>query len=99
MLVPVRPPSHQHDIDSYKKLSFPGFTPSPIDSFLALLLSKRSCSDCDLCLAVGGQPLVFGVHVGRLSIAQGLGEEFRERLNAELPLVGVGLPAAVGLLM
>lgn len=33
---------------------------------------------------------MFGVHVRRVAIAQRLREEFGQRLDAELPLVGVG---------
>lgn len=38
---------------------------------------------------------MFGVHVRRVAVAQRLREELRQRLNAELPLVGVGLAPAV----
>lgn len=55
------------------------------------------CSHCHLRLAVGGQSLVFGVHVRWVAVAQRLWEELGERLNAELPLVGVGLAPAVWL--
>lgn len=53
------------------------------------------CSDSDFCLAVSGQSLVLGVHVRRVAVAQRLGEELWQRLDAELPLVGVGLAPAV----
>lgn len=38
---------------------------------------------------------MFGVHVRRVAVAQRLREELRQRLDAELPLVGVGLASAV----
>lgn len=40
---------------------------------------------------------MLGVHVRRVPVAQRLGEELGQRLDAELPLVGVGLAPAVGL--
>lgn len=38
---------------------------------------------------------MLGVHMWRVAIAQRLREELGQRLNAELPLVGVGLATAV----
>lgn len=38
---------------------------------------------------------MFGVHVRRVAVAQRLREELGQRLDAELPLVGVGLAPAV----
>lgn len=38
---------------------------------------------------------MLGVHVRRVAVAQRLREELGQRLNAELPLVGVGLAPAV----
>lgn len=66
----------------------------------ALFLSTPShfpppCSHRHLRLAVGGQSLVLGVHVRGVAIAQRLREELGQRLDAELPLVGVGLTPAV----
>lgn len=42
---------------------------------------------------------MLGVHVRRVAVAQRLREELRQRLDAELPLVGVGLASAVLLLL
>lgn len=53
------------------------------------------CSHRHLCLTVGGQSLVLGVHVRRVAVAQRLRKELRQCLDAELPLVGVGLTPAV----
>lgn len=38
---------------------------------------------------------MLGVHVRRVAVAQRLREELGQRLDAELPLVGVGLATAV----
>lgn len=38
---------------------------------------------------------MLGVHVRRVAVAQRLREELGQRLDAELPLVGVGLAPAV----
>lgn len=42
---------------------------------------------------------MLGVHVRRVAVTQRLGEELGQRLDAELPFVGVGLAPAVGLMV
>lgn len=68
---------------------------APLGFLFCLFTHSSPCSDSDLCLAVGGQSLVPGVHVWRVAIAQRLRKELRKRFDAELPFVGVGLAPAV----
>lgn len=68
---------------------------TPLGFLFCLFTHSSPCSDSDLCLAVGGQSLVLRVHVRRVAVAQWLREELGQRLDAELPLVGVDLAPAV----
>lgn len=70
----------------------------PLTSFVLLFFISVCLSPpshCHLRLAVGGQSLVLWVHVWRVAVSQRLWEELGQRLDAELPLVGVGLAPAV----